>query len=62
MGEITFEALFKRTSTTVDGGWSLTLTVNQSEAQALMDLMKFRDNRLQVAIIPINENSIESIE
>lgn len=52
-----FKAIFAKASTTVDGGWNVTFSVDSSEAQAIMDLAAMRDNVLQVAVIPIKGDS-----
>ncbi len=49
---VTFGAELKRVSTTLDGGWTITFTVDNSEAQRIMQLSQFRDQYLQVAVAP----------
>ncbi len=50
---ITFEAIFSRATTTVDGGWNLTLSCNQSEVTKISQISAMRERVLQIAIIPI---------
>lgn len=49
---VTFQAIFSKATTTVDGGWNLTLSVNQEEAEKILQVSAMRDMLLQVAIVP----------
>lgn len=49
---ITFEAIFFKASTTIDGGWQVTFSVNQSEAEKLLQVSQYREEILQVAVVP----------
>lgn len=53
MTGISLSAIFKRLSSTVDGGWSLTLALDASQADELMKLTQFRETLLQVGIVPV---------
>jgi hypothetical protein len=50
---IAFNAIFKRVTTTVDGGWSLTFSLDASEASQVMQLSQFRDCLLSVGVVPV---------
>ena len=49
---ITFNAQFKALRSLIDGGWSVSFDVSQDEAQNLLELSKYRDRILSIAIIP----------
>lgn len=49
---VTFQAIFTKATTTVDSGWNVTFSVDQSEAQAIIDLSAMRNYVLQVAVVP----------
>ena len=49
---ITFQALLSKISTTVDGGWNITLSVGQNEVQSVMQLSELREATLAIAVIP----------
>jgi hypothetical protein len=49
---VTFQAIFNKATTTIDGGWNVTLSVSNDEAQRILQLSNMRDQVLQVAIIP----------
>ena len=51
---ITFMGLFAKASTTIDGGWIISFTVNQDEAHKIVQASTFKDVPLQVAIIPLS--------
>lgn len=51
---ITLTAIFSKATTTIDGGWNLTLSVDQGEAQKIMQLTELRQSLLQVAFVPID--------
>lgn len=53
---ITFQAIFSKLASTVDGGWNLTLSLAQEEAAQAMQLATLRDYVLQVAIVPSEAN------
>jgi hypothetical protein len=48
---ISFEAILAKITTTVDGGWNITLSVSQNEVSSIMELSDLRDMPLQIAII-----------
>lgn len=48
---ITFQAVFAKATTTVDGGWNVTFSVSQDEAEAILGLATLRDELLQVAVL-----------
>lgn len=50
--DVTFQAIFSKATTTLDGGWNLTLSVNQEEAEKILQVSAMRDMVLQVAIVP----------
>lgn len=49
---ITFQGIFSKATTTVDGGWNVTFAVSQDEAQAVLQLAQLRDQILQLAVLP----------
>jgi hypothetical protein len=49
---ITLQAIFNKATTTVDGGWNITFSVDQSQAQKITELSSLRDMVLNVAITP----------
>lgn len=51
---ITLQAAFAKATTTVDGGWNITFSVSQDEAQAVLQLSQMRDSLLQLAVIPVS--------
>ena len=53
MEAITFGAIFSKATTTVDGGWNLTLSVNPEEADQIVKLFKMKDSLFQVALVPV---------
>jgi hypothetical protein len=53
---ITLQALFAKATTTVDGGWNITLAVDASQANEIMQLTQFRDSVLQCAFVPIDQD------
>jgi hypothetical protein len=57
---ITLNAIFAKAATTVDGGWNVTLSVDASQANEIMQLTALRDSVLQCAFIPIDE--LETME
>jgi len=48
---ITFQAIFSKATTTVDGGWNVTFAVTQDEARAILQLAQLRDTLLQVGVV-----------
>lgn len=57
MNGITLQAMFNKATTTPDGGWNITFSVNQDEAEAIMQLCQMRDTLVQLGIIPITFES-----
>jgi len=57
---ITFQAVFVKAGTLPDGGWRLTLDVDESEAQAILSLSQMTQTVFQVAVIPIEYNTKNS--
>ncbi len=54
MRGISFNAIINRITTTIDGGWRISLDVPQSEIEAIMKLSSLRDESLQiVALNPV---------
>lgn len=51
---VTFSAVFYKATTTVDGGWTVSFHVSQSEAENIMKLSKLRDTLVQVACVPVD--------
>jgi hypothetical protein len=49
---ITLEAILMKISTTVDGGWNITFSADQSQVDSIMLLSALRDEPLQFAIVP----------
>jgi len=50
---ISFQAIFSKASTLVDGSWRVSFDVNANQAQELIKLSQLIGSNLQVAIIPI---------
>lgn len=44
-------ALISRISSTVDGGWNLTFSIQQNDVQAVAKLMEWRDQVIYLSII-----------
>lgn len=59
---ITFQAIFNKATTTVDGAWNVTFSVSQDEAKKIVQLSTLRDTNLQLAVIPIYEDSSGSTD
>lgn len=55
---ITFEAIFAKATTTVDGGWNVTFSLNQDESEQIAALSAHRGELLQVAVIPVNSGKV----
>lgn len=49
---ITLQAIFNKATTTIDGGWNITFSVDQSQAQKITEISSLRDLVLNVAITP----------
>jgi hypothetical protein len=60
MNAITFRAIFNKITTTVDGGWRLSIDVDNSEKDKLNELANYRDNLLAVAIVPQSEEDYDA--
>lgn len=52
---ITFQAVFYKATTTVDGGWRVSFDVPETEAAQLLELAGLRGCVFQVACVPIDE-------
>lgn len=50
---VTFNAIFSKASTLVDGGWRISLDINTIDAEAVMKLAEMKDKLLQIAVIVI---------
>ena len=53
VSNITFQAIFNKATTTLDGGWNVTLSLPSSEALQVTQLATLTEQLLQVAIIPL---------
>lgn len=53
---IAFNAELKKVSTTLDGGWTITFSAGQNEVSNILELSKYRDMLLSIAIVPINND------
>lgn len=51
MKDITFQATLARITTTIDGGWRVSVDVSQSDRQAIMDLSELRQTAFQVGVV-----------
>lgn len=51
MNEIALHALFSKATTTVDGGWSVTFSLLQSESQNIAQLSALRDKPLMLVVM-----------
>lgn len=49
---ITFQATFFKATTTVDGALRISLDIPETQAQAIVELIKYQKRVLEVAIIP----------
>lgn len=47
---ILMQALIHRISTTIDGGWTVAFSLNQSEANAILKLSELRDQSLVLVV------------
>lgn len=52
---ITFNAIFAKATTLVDGGWRISLDLEYFEGPKVSELAKLSNQVLQVAIVPIND-------
>jgi hypothetical protein len=52
---VTLQAVFAKATTTVDGGWNITLSVDASQAKDILALAQLRDTVLQCAFVPVPE-------
>lgn len=52
---ITFEGELSKITTTVDGGWNITFSVGQDQAEKILPLSEYRDTSLQFAVVPITQ-------
>ena len=48
---ISFTAIFNKANTTVDGGWRLTLDLDQSEYEAIQKIVALRECVLRIVVI-----------
>lgn len=62
MKGISFSAILNKITTTVDGGWSITFHVPQSETAELMKLSAHREDVLQIGVIAVLDTGPESRE
>lgn len=46
-------ATLKKITTTVDGGWSITFDVPDSESMNILQLAQLRDRLLQLGAVPV---------
>ena len=51
---ITLSAIFSKATTTIDGGWNITFSVSQDNAEQVMQVAEFRETLLQLAVVPID--------
>lgn len=57
---LTFQAIFFKATTTVDGAWRITLDINPDYAQQILQLSNLKDMILQVGIIPLEEEGFDA--
>lgn len=50
---ITFQGMLTKLSTTIDGGWRITLDIGNDFQKELLQLAVLKDSPLQCAFIPI---------
>jgi len=50
--QIYLTAIFNKATTTVDGGWNLTFSLSQDEADKVMIISQFRDCLLKLCVYP----------
>lgn len=56
---IVFQSVFSKATTTVDGGWNITFSVSQDDANKVTLLSNFRDVLLQLAVVPIEQDDLQ---
>lgn len=56
---ITFQGIFSKATTLVDGGWRITFDLDQTEAHKIHLLHQFREKLIQIACIPIEIQKFE---
>lgn len=49
---ITFQAIFYKAQTVIDGGIRISLDISPDQAQAMVELIKLQGRILEVAIVP----------
>lgn len=59
MDGITFQAIFQKFTTLIDGGYRVSFDVSENEAKSLFQLSKMRESVLQVAIVPTESKNKE---
>lgn len=52
-------AILQRISTTADGGWRIAFDISADEAEKLATLSKYRQNLLQLAVVPVDATKTE---
>lgn len=50
---ISFQAIFSKASTLVDGSWRLSFDVNSNQVSELIKVSQLQGVNLQIAIVPI---------
>lgn len=50
---ISFQAIFSKASTLVDGSWRLSFDVNPTQVSELIQISQLQGVNLQIAIIPL---------
>lgn len=53
---ITFTAFINKITTTIDGGWRMTLDLDANAGPIISELSQCRDDLLQVAMIPVRNS------
>lgn len=61
MEGITFQAIFQKFTSLIDGGYRVSFDVSENDAANLVQLSQLRENVLQIAIVPTNEVSHDGI-
>lgn len=57
MEGFTFLATLTGARLLVDGGWRITLDLDQSQMASLIELAKHKDNVLQCALVPVPQEA-----
>jgi hypothetical protein len=52
---VTFQAIFAKASTLIDGSWRISFDVNPDHAVQVMQTANLKDLVLQIAIVPVEE-------